>query len=940
MKLSIKSLQFIFPLLLACAAPLFAKAPESNLPADESITFGQLDNGLAYAIMRNNEPPGRVSLRLLVEAGSIQETEAQRGLAHFLEHMAFNGSENYPPGELIEYLQRLGMSFGADTNAHTSFDETVYKLELPESQESNPELFQEGMQVLRDYAGGLLLREQEIEAERGVILSEKRDRDSVGYRTFVAYWEFLFPEARMPERFPIGIEEVISNSTRQDFVDFYQTWYRPDNMAVVIVGDVDVKATETAIKNMFADLKNPKAPLPEINLGQLTQPELATHLHSEPEAPATEVSLMTLKPYHGEPDSREVRVRDLISAAANRMLTRRLEILSKKEHAPFTTGSAYFWDYLDFFELGGVDVTTQPDQWKDSVRVIEQELRRALEHGFTQAEVDEVKAILLNQYEEAVKAAPTRKSRSLSAGIVDSLSEGKVFTSPETDLGVARNAIAHLTPTAAQQALQNIWQGGGRFLFVTGNLELENGEAALAEVFQSSAGVPVDAPEEKEALTWPYDGFGPAGKVVKQSHDEELGIHQAVFENNVRFNFKQTDFEANSVGVLVRFGGGKLTMQPDQKGVAMFANLAFTAGGLEALSVDEIERVTAGQSVGASFSVGDEAFELMGATTPKDFRRQLEMLAAYITAPGYREEAARQADKAYEEMSIEVDKTVEGVWGNEVATYLSGGNFRFGFPTQSDFAAQSMDTLKAWLKDELASGYMEVNVVGEVDYDTALKAVAETFGALPKRQADMPKMTKAREGVAFPSETNQKTFTFESDIPRALAAVYWPTTDFWDIKRTRRLNVLASIFRDRLRKEVREKLGEGYSPFARNNSSEIYPDYGYLFGLNFADPNKVETVAGIIRDLGIGLGKAKITEDELQRAILPMQKFVEEYVRRNDYWLGRVLAGSSVYPQQLDWARTLASDYGTIQLDEINSLAGQYLGAGPGLPIIIKPAAE
>ncbi|MGE9295179.1 MAG: M16 family metallopeptidase, partial [Puniceicoccales bacterium] len=288
--------------------------------------------------------------------------------------------------------------------------------------------------------------------------------------------------------------------------------------------------------------------------------------------------------------------------------------------------------------------------------------------------------------------------------------------------------------------------------------------------------------------------------------------------------------------------------------------------------------------------------------------------------------------------AIQVNRTVEGVWGNEVASYLADGDFRFSFPSESNFAAQSMDKLKAWLAEPLATSYLEVSIVGEVDYETARQAVAETFGALPQR-ADKPQdFAEVRKSVHFPKSTDEKTFTFDTDIPKSMAAVYWPTTDFWDIERTRRLNVLASIFRDRLRKEVREKLGEGYSPYARNNSSETYDDYGYLFGLNFADPQKVEEVAEIIRKLGVDLGEANITEDELQRAVLPIQKYVEEYVRRNSYWLGRVLAGSSIYPEQLDWARTLDSDYANVSLDEVNALAKEYLGAGPGLPIVVKPA--
>ncbi|WP_309380002.1 M16 family metallopeptidase [Cerasicoccus frondis] len=921
----------------ALSIGLIADEPQaSDLPADQAVTFGQLDNGLKYAIMPNNEPPGRVSLRLLVEAGSLQETESQRGLAHFLEHMAFNGSEHYPPGELIEYLQRLGMSFGADTNAHTGFDETVYKLELPEN---TPELFHEGMQVLRDYAGSLLLREQEIDQERGVILSEKRDRDSVDYRTFIAYWEFLFPKARMPQRFPIGLEEVIKEAPRAEFVSFYETWYRPDNMAVVVVGDVEVEKTAQAIQAMFGDLVNPKSSLPEIDMGELTTPELEVLLHSEAEATSTEVSLMTLRAYHGDPDSRAVRVRDLITSAANRIITRRLEILAKKENAPFTSGSAYSWDYLDYFEIGGLDLTCKPEQWKDAVTVIEQELRRALEHGFTDAEVAEVKAKIINDYQEAVKAAPTRKSRDLSAGLVRSLSRAQVFTSPETDLSIAEEAMAQLTPATAQSALEKLWDGGGRFLFVSGNLELDDANTQLKDAFASSAQTAVEAPAVGEELSWPYTDFGEPGEVVKKEFIKDLGIWQVVFANNVRFNFKQTDFEANSVGVLARFGGGEMSMKPEQKGIATFANMAFSAGGLMDLSVDEMERVLAGQSVGGAFSVGEENFTLAGGTTPKDLERQLQLLTAYLTAPGYREEAARQARKAYDEMSIEMARTVEGVWSDQVGKFIAGGNFRFGFPTESDFASQSMEKLREWLEPALTKSYLEVSIVGDVDFETALPLVQKTVGALPEREAKQDLYKSERTGVNFPTTTDQQVYTFDSDIPRAMATVYWPTTDFWDIKRTRRLNVLASVFRDRLRLEVREKLGEGYSPYARNSSSEIYDNYGYLFGLNFADPNKVETVVDIIRELGVDLGKGNVTEDELQRSVLPMEKYVEEYVRKNSYWLSRVLAGSTVYPQQFDWARTLATDYSTIKLDEINELASEFLGAGPGLPIIIKPAS-
>ena len=190
----------------------------TDLPPDPNAVWGQLDNGMKYAILPHDEPPGRISLRLLVDAGSLNESEAQRGLAHFLEHMAFNGTTHFAPDEMVEYFQRIGMAFGADTNAHTGFDETVYKIELPENSAT---YLKEGLKVLRDYADGMLLLDEEIEKERGVILAEKRSRDSVGFRTFEAYWDFIFPQSIISKRLPIGLEDVISTAPRAEFLDFF-----------------------------------------------------------------------------------------------------------------------------------------------------------------------------------------------------------------------------------------------------------------------------------------------------------------------------------------------------------------------------------------------------------------------------------------------------------------------------------------------------------------------------------------------------------------------------------------------------------------------------------------------------------------------------------------------------------------------------------------------
>ena len=256
--------------LLLCVpllAPLLALAAlphdTSDLPVDPAVRWGRLDNGLRYALLPNKEPKGRASLRLAVAAGALQETESQRGLAHFLEHMAFNGSTNFPPGTLIEYFQRLGMGFGADTDAYTSFDRTVYLLELPDTADATLE---RAFTLFADYAGGLLLEPAEIDKERGIILNEKRARDSVEFRQFVGEFEFMLPESRFIHRLPIGLESVISTAPRAEFLDFYNTWYRPELMTVVAVGDFDPAAVETHLRRALAPLaaRAPARPAPSL----------------------------------------------------------------------------------------------------------------------------------------------------------------------------------------------------------------------------------------------------------------------------------------------------------------------------------------------------------------------------------------------------------------------------------------------------------------------------------------------------------------------------------------------------------------------------------------------------------------------------------------------------------------------------------------------------
>ena len=302
--------------VLAQNDPIPLPQEDSDIQPDSAVTWGVLDNGLRYAILPNAEPPNRVSMRLYVDAGSLMENDDQQGLAHFLEHMAFNGTTNFPAGEMVEYFQRLGMGFGNHTNAHTSFNETVYKLELPNTE---AEMIDEGMGLLRDYADGMLLLPDEIEDERGIILSEKRTRDSVSWRTFVEQIKFALPEHRVSSRLPIGTEEVIMNAPRERFVEFYENWYTANRMAIIVVGDIDAAKTEKVIREHFESMEA-REKRSDPKMGNIAKREFDVHYHYEDEAGETSVSIEALKTRISPPDNRQRRIKDLQRMVAARIV--------------------------------------------------------------------------------------------------------------------------------------------------------------------------------------------------------------------------------------------------------------------------------------------------------------------------------------------------------------------------------------------------------------------------------------------------------------------------------------------------------------------------------------------------------------------------------------------------------------------------------------------
>lgn len=912
----------------------------SDLPPDPRVRYGSLPNGMRYAVMANPEPRERAALRLLVEAGSLHEREDQLGLAHFLEHMAFNGSTHYPPGTLIEFFQRMGMNFGGDTNAFTSFDRTVYMIDLPNTQ---PATLTEGLQVMHDYADGLLLLEPEIDNERGVILSEKRTRDSVQYRSFIAEFEFVLEGTRLPERLPIGTEDVIQQAPREAFVDFYDTWYRPEKMTLVAVGDFDAEAVEQQIIASFSDLDS-RAPAREDPERGTPAVRDGSHVlyHHEPEAGATTVGIQTIQPYSKTPDTAAERRRLLPRDLAVAMINRRLSELAKKEDAPFSHGRVTVAEAFDIVRNAGIELTCQPENWQAALRVADQELRRALDHGFQPAELREAVADVRNALEQAVRTAPTRRSSALAMGIVSAIADENVFTSPETDRDVLEPLLDEVTVEDCLAAFREAWDAPHRLVSVIGNAKIDttagtsSAQEVIAAVYDASRAVAVEPPAAIEETAFAYEDFGPAGTIEERRHVEDLGITQVVFSNGVRLNVKRTDFEAGRIAMSVRVGTGQLTEPASQPGLAIFSTNTFIAGGLGKHSADDLRRILAGRNVGVGFRVDSDAFLLSGSTTPDDLLLQLQLAAAHLTDPGYRPEAERQMRKAITQYYTQLAHVPQGPLQLEVPRLLASGDHRFGLPPQDAIEERTLEEEREWLAPHLGSGAIEVALVGDLDVDAAIEAAARTFGALPPRQAK-PQLEELRQ-VSFP-DPFVKEYTVPTQIPKGVVALYWPTTDARDVHVARRLGLLAQVLSDRLRVKVREEIGGAYSPSAGSSPSDTYEDYGYINAYIVVEPEKADELAAVTRELANDIAVNGVTEDELERAKQPVLTSLRESARTNGYWLHSVLAKAQEEPQRLDWARTRYSDIEAVTKSELDALAKSYLGADRAFRVIVLPAA-
>jgi len=912
---------------------------KSDLEPDPALLFGRLENGFRYVLMHNRNPENRVSMHLNVQAGSLQETDEQQGLAHYLEHMLFNGSENFAPGELVKYFQSIGMAFGADANAHTGFFETVYDIFLPAGDKPNLE---KGLLVMQDYAGGALLLPEEVDRERKIILAEKRSRDSASYRTFVATLDFELPEARITRRLPIGTEEVLNSAGREELKDYYDAWYRPDNMILVAVGDFDVSLAAELVEASFTDLQARAPAKSPVSFGTVSHKGLKTFHHHEKEAGSTTVTIEVLTKTGPIHDSATFQKRMLLEDVADRVVQNRLDADIGQSDIPGTDASIGSGRFLNQINYAMLSMDGEPEEWEHVLAFLDQTLRKALEYGFTENELRRVKKELLAELDVAVSKKDTRESKKLARMLIRTLNADRVFLSPEQERELLADFIQGLTLGEVHAAFRDVWAPDHRLVTVTGNADLsaatEGAETAIATVFNQSLRTVVKPPQERKITAFPYlSPPAEAGQINQRFVMEDLGIVQVVYENGFRLNLKKTDFKDEEVVASLAFGKGRSEEPGNLPGLTELSMAVVNESGLRRLDRNDLEAALAGKHTDVVFNIDASRFMFRCKTISNELTLLFELLYAHLIDPGFREDAFLLSQQRFEQHYRELSHTTDGAMTLSGWRFLAGGDSRFGLPPFESFTKLTLNQVQSWVAGALEGEPLELSVVGDFDLDAAIELGGRYFGSLPPRAS--------REGGGrkdTPAFPNGKKLAIEVDtqIPSALVMVAFPTDDMWDIARTRRLAMLADLFSERLRVNIREKLGESYSPFAFNRGSRAYEGYGYLTAIIETDPSKVDLVIEEVKKIAGNLAENGVTDDEVHRVLEPTLNRIKDMRHRNGYWLQTVLTGSTIHPQQIAWSRTIEADYAAIDARDAATLAKRYLDNDKAAVVVVTPALK
>ena len=943
-------------LVLALPASLHAQAPEyqqsdtaaatsasaldpwpfaaSDLPVDPAYRFGVLENGMRYIIRPNATPAGQGMVQFWVDAGSVAESEDELGYAHFIEHMAFNGSTNVPEGEMIKLLEREGLAFGADTNASTGFDTTLYKLDLPRNE---VDLLDTALMLMRETASELTFNEDAVQREKGVILSERRVRDTFALQNLVDNLQFLFPEARFPQRLPIGTIETLQAANATSLRALYEKLYRPENTALIVIGDFDPETVEAMVKERFGDWHGePLATPPEFGPVDLAFAG-ETDIFVDP-ALDERVTVTRHGEFNTPPDTTETRRERVLREIGFGIVNRRLQRLSRLDDPPFRGAALGTDEVFRVARSTDLIVAANEGEWRRGLAAAQEEYRRALQFGFTEAEVAEQVANLRASIEANAAGAETRPNSSFVTAALTLLRDGQVPTTPQSAKERFESFADDITPDAVMAALQaELVPLDNPLIRYQGPAAPEGGAEALRAAWEAGMAVEVAANEDAALTEFAYTDFGPAGAIASDRTEPLLGIREITFANGVKLNLKQTDLEDDRVMTQLNVDGGQLlNTKDDPLATAMTGALA--TGGLGAHPFDELVSILAGKRVGFSVNDTDDSFRMAATTTPRDLELQLQLMAAALSDPGFRPSGEAQYRQNVEAFFNRKDATAESALGNALGAIASDDDPRFSLQPREAYLTRTMAALQEAIGDRLAKGAVELALVGDFDEAAAVDMVARTLGALPARE-ELFRSYEDNRRRAFTADRSARTVYHDGEADQAILLMQWPTTDDSDLRTSLALELLESAMQIELTDTLREELGQTYSPGVSASQSDIYPGYGTFTMQASIDTGQVGATREAMLETLREVISAPIDADIIQRARQPMLERYDNALKTNGGWM-RLVDRAQSEPDRIERFTQGKELLASLTAQDLLQAAQTWLDPDQRLEVTVLPRPE
>lgn len=870
-------------LLLAPAAGNAAD-PDAPLGVDPQVVTGRLENGLTYTIRENHKPENRVELRLVVKAGSIEEEDDQQGLAHFLEHMAFNGTEHFESNELISYLESIGARFGADINAYTSFDETVYMLEIPTDREG---LVEKGMLVLSDWARGITLDPEEVEKERGVVLEEWRLGQGAQERLRRVHWPVLLEGSRYAERLPIGKPEVIETAPPSRLRDFYDKWYRPDLMRVVAVGAVDAGELEGLIREYFDKIpavQNP-APLPHYTVPPHS--DIRYSVAADPEMPYTQLSINFKRDERPEGTVEAYR-QNLVEGLVSSMMNSRLAEISQEPDAPFRFAAVGEGSPFRSLRMYRGFAVTQDEKLDDALRALWTEIRRAQVHGFEASEVDRAKQEFLAGMERAYNERDKTESATYASEYIRNFLDNEPIPGIEAEYALSQELMDGITLADIGTSTEEMFRTEN-VVIQASQPEKEGLEPAspdtLKEITGEMLALSPPAYVDETASGELVSNLPPPGKVVSRRTEEALGLTILTLSNGIEVAMKPTDFKDDQIVFETRVPGGTSRADDQDFPSASVALSLVGIAGLGDFTPTELDKKLSGKLVGVSPYADTFLQGFRGSSTPKDLETMFQLLYLYFTAPNQRPEAF---DVLMDRMRLFItnrEASPEARYSDVVTEVNLCDHPRFQPPSLAKLDEIDRDTAMKFYRELMSrpSDY-HFYFVGALDPKVLEDLAVRYLGALPG-PAEGPAPGYRDIGLEFPKGITRKT-VYAGTEPKSQTRITWPALTGLDEMEMFYLRKANDILEVRLRDVLREELGGTYSVGVGYTAWMPYPDYGTTSVGFGSAPDRAEALTETVLSEVAKFKAEGPTEEEVAKIREQEHRALETGLEQNGYWLG------------------------------------------------------